>query len=137
MDLELIYLSLRIDSATMRWYVRLLCIRHASIVVGLSSASLLVLPVASVDELAGTTMQVSLIVFASTVTVLVWPLCVRSLRGRPFSYSRFHYSMNVLNGNSLLDEASAPSLAQVNVIVRLEYLLFALLILSSLIFVIT
>jgi hypothetical protein len=137
MDLELTDLDLLLDPVTMRWYVRLLCLRHASIVVGLSSASLLMLPFGRVDEIAGNTMQVSLLVFALTVTILVWPLCVRTLRGRPVSYTRFHYSLNVLNGNSLLDDSSSPNPTQVNAIVRLEYVLFAVLVFSSVIFIIT
>lgn len=104
MDNEQIDLELSIDSTTLRWYRRLLVLRHGSILVGGVSAVVVASPLESVREVAGGLVLVSLLVFALSMTVFLWPLSARALAGRPTTYVRIHHSFNVLTSHSLVDE---------------------------------
>lgn len=104
MDNEQVDLELSIDSVTLRWYRRLLVLRHASILVGGVSAVIVASPLDSIREWAGGLVLVSLLVFALSMTVLLWTLSARVLRGRPTTYVRIHHSLNVLTSHSLIDE---------------------------------
>ena len=104
MDHEPIDLDLAIDTTTLRWYRRLLVLRHASIVVGAASAVVVASPLNSLREWAGTLVILAAVGFALSMTVLLWPLCARALRGGRTTYVRFHHSLNVLTSHALLDQ---------------------------------
>ncbi len=104
MDNEPIDLELSIDSTTLRWYRRLLVLRHASIIVGAASAVVVASPLESLREWAGTLVILAAVGFAFSMTVFLWPLCLRTMRGGRTSYVRFHHSLNVLTGHALLDD---------------------------------
>ena len=103
-DHEPVDLDLAIDSITLRWYRRLLVVRHGSIVIGAASAVVVASPLDSLREWTGALVILAAVVFALSMTVLLWPLCVRALRGGRTTYVRFHHSLNVLTGHALLDD---------------------------------
>lgn len=92
------------DAFTLRWYRRLLVLRHGSIFALLVSPTVGVAsPFPWLGYAAGVVAVASGIGFALSTPFLVWPLAIRMLRGSKITYSSFHNGLNVLTGHALLD----------------------------------
>ena len=93
--LQLVDLDLNIDSLRLRMYLTLIVLRHAATISGLVGAAILASSLAAVRTVGAVLMFGGLLLYCLCVTILTLPLCVRVLRGKPFSLTRFHHSINV------------------------------------------
>ena len=130
-------LDLNIDSLTLRMYLKLIVLGHAATISGLVGAAILVSSLAALRTVGAVLMFGGLLLYCLCVTVFALPLCVRVLRGKPFSLVRLHHSLNIMNGDGLLsDERCSESTitpSRIRRVVLFEIILVPCILLSMVI----